>query len=370
VKILHVFSTFKAAGPQLRFLALANQWGPTYEHVVIAMDGNYEAMDRVLPSIKISQFNFVAFKGNFFKQAQSIFRTVRQIRPNLILTYNWGSIEWPMLFPIYRTPIVHIEDGFGPEEAQQLLARRSWTRRIVFKYGVEKLIVVSSLLNDIAKEHWRVPNAQLSFIQNGVDLSRFSASSLKIPTLRAAPNSSDALVITTIAGLRPEKRIDRLLDAVALLSPSEKKRVCVWIVGDGALMNKLREQAIHVLPDVAVTFFGARSDTEALLAESDIYALSSDTEQAPISILEAMACGKAVAAVDVGDIKAMVSDSNRTFIQGKDALSLARSISSLMGDLKLKDKIGLANRLKVEENFDSRASARAWLEVIEKCAVR
>ena len=66
--------------------------------------------------------------------------------------------------------------------------------------------------------------------------------------------------------------------------------------------------------DDIVTFTGAIEDPARLLGVFDVFALSSDTEQMPISVLEAMAAGLPVASVDVGDVKEMLSLENRPFV--------------------------------------------------------
>ena len=58
---------------------------------------------------------------------------------------------------------------------------------------------------------------------------------------------------------------------------------------------------------------------ESVLGTFDVFALSSDTEQMPLALLEAMAASRAIAAVDVGDVSEIVAEENRKFVVPRDA---------------------------------------------------
>ena len=63
--------------------------------------------------------------GSFLANGKAWARVLRELRPDLLLTYNWGAVDWGManaLFPVCRH--VHFEDGFGPDEFAGQLRRR------------------------------------------------------------------------------------------------------------------------------------------------------------------------------------------------------------------------------------------------------
>ena len=78
----------------------------------------------------------------------------------------------------------------------------------------------------------------------------------------------------------------------------------------------------------------------------DIFALSSDSEQYPISLVEAMASGIPAVATDVGDVRNIVASENLPFIVSRDdEAGLADAIRKLANDAELRKRIGDANRL-------------------------
>jgi glycosyltransferase involved in cell wall biosynthesis len=361
LKLLHVFSTFKAAGPQLRFIALAKQWGPQFRHVVLAMDGNFEAFSQVPAEISFERQTITPKKGRFALNIVPIQEIIRATQPDIVVTYNFGAIEWPMLYPFHRQAIIHVEDGFGPEEAIRRLPRRTWARRIIFRYGIKNLIVISNNLKTIAINDWKVPRIKLHHLSNGVDLQRFT------PLNKAVlePANSEPIIIGTICGLRAEKRLDRLIEALSLVKKcSPRLNFELWIAGSGEQHENLKRLAALHADQFTTQFLGSRLDTQDLLQKFDIFALSSDTEQAPLAILEAMATGLPIAAVDVGDVKSMVSSENAHLIEGRESESLATSIGELLNSPSSRRILGRRNREKCEAQFDFELSAQQWQEVL------
>jgi glycosyltransferase involved in cell wall biosynthesis len=80
--------------------------------------------------------------------------------------------------------------------------------------------------------------------------------------------------------------------------------------------------------------------------------MSSETEQMPISILEAMAAGLPVASVDVGDVRAMLCPANRPFVVPKTDDDLAKAIAALLGDRGLRERLGARNREYASAHYD------------------
>src|SRR6185437_14374501 len=128
-------------------------------------------------------------------------------------------------------------------------------------------------------------------------------------------------VIGTVAALRPEKNLSRLLRAFRLVR--ERMPCRLLIAGDGEERASLEKQAEFLGLREQVLFTGHVQETERIYAALDLFALSSDTEQMPTTVVEAMASGLPVAAVDVGDISQMVAAENRPFVTERNEASLA-----------------------------------------------
>ncbi len=169
---LHVFATFAIGGPQRRAIELIEMAGPGVRHTVVAMDGRSDCAALVDAGARLDLR--AAPTGGCWRRLRSMVALQREIRPDLLLTYNWGAIEWLLAARWARVcPVVHHEDGFGPEESQRFLRRRIWARRVLA--GVAQSVVVPSRrLEAIGRQLWRVDAARLRYLPNGVDVKRFA----------------------------------------------------------------------------------------------------------------------------------------------------------------------------------------------------
>src|SRR6185437_806801 len=101
---------------------------------------------------------------------------------------------------------------------------------------------------------------------------------------------------------------------------------------------------------------GFLADPSRWLGQFDIFALSSDSEQFPIALIEAMAAGLPAVATAVGDVREIVSADNRPLIvEPADEAAFAAALDSLAARSDLRKAIGQANREKAAAEFDEKA---------------
>jgi glycosyltransferase involved in cell wall biosynthesis len=357
--ILNVFPTFAIGGSEVRFATLANSLGHDFRQLVFAIDGRYDCFDRLEPNagVRRSHLNFprAGTAANVF----AAYKSLRHLKPALLVTYNWGAIEWALAATFTNIPYVHIVDGFGPKETERQLARRVWFRRLALA-RCSRIVVPSQTLHRLAKDQWRLPANRIVHIPNGVDPDRFERRpDTKLISALGIPR--DRRIVGTVATLRPEKNIARLLRAIA--QTAERIPVALVIVGDGAERRALESRAVAMGLSQTVIFTGTIEEPARLLGAFDVFAISSDTEQMPISVLEAMAAGLPIAGVDVGDIKEMVSPENRSFIVNQDSTALAGALLDLLSDVNTRSRIGTANKQRVCNDYTLDRMVRSYNEL-------
>lgn len=349
--LLHVFSTFAVGGAQMRFATLANHFGGAFRHAIVALDGNVACCSLLDPALDVRFVPVEARKGDTLGNRRRFRAVLRALRPDALVTANWGCIEWAMANTPALVRHIHMEDGFGPEERERQLPRRVWTRRLLLRGAT--VMVPSRVLWRLAAEVWRLPRRGLRYIPNAVDLARFA-----VPQRDAAA----VPVIGTVAALRPEKNIALLIRVFARMRAAMPGMACrLVIAGDGGERAALERMAAALGVAEAVTFAGHIGDTPSLYAGFDVYALTSDTEQMPLTVLEAMAAGLPVAATDVGDVRAMLAQENgRLVVPVADEAGLAGALAALVGDARLRAGLGAANRLRAEAEYGQEAMFAAW----------
>ena len=345
--LLHVFPTFATGGAQVRLASVLNHFGRRWRHAIIAMDGVLTCRERLDPGLDVT-FPAVALpKGDTLGNLRRCRAVLRELAPQTLATANWGSIEWGManLVPLVRH--VHVEDGLGPDEVAGQLPRRVWTRRFVLRRST--VVLPSRVLERIALHTWRLPARQVRYIPNGVNLARFN---------RPEPGGNGPPVIGTVAALRAEKNLGRLLHAFQIVRQAMPARLV--IVGDGAERAGLEALAASLGIAADVRFAGHMAEPAGEYAGFDVFALSSDTEQMPLSVLEAMAAGLPVAATDVGDVRLMLAPGNAPFVVERDAPALADALLHLLHAPDRGRGVGAANRARAEAEYSQTAMFAAW----------
>ena len=344
LRLTTVFPGFGVGGAQMRFVALARHFGSAIHHTIVALNGDTSCRER-LPADILAEFPDAGGRQrNLAATLATATRVLRASAPDVVMTSNWGSVEWAMAARLGGFRHVHTEDGFGPEERDKQIPRRVITRRLALRRSC--VVLPSRTLLNIATEIWKLPEKRLRYIPNGIDLSRFQPS----PAGHSGPK-----VIGTIAALRPEKNIGRLIEAFAMLQRTVPSRLI--IVGNGPERPKLEARTAELGISPHVEFAGQSDRPEDWLAKFDLFALSSDTEQMPLSVLEAMASGLPVASTDVGDVHSMLA---KPHIAEKNPLALAKAMQDALAD----NDAGSANLERAHQEYGDALMFRRYGEVL------
>ena len=349
VRILHAHSTFGHGGKEARAVQLMNAFGAAAEHEVLsASPGELGAAKALDPAVKV-EFPADAPSLTGLPGLPRLFRLSRYMRRfDLVLTYNWGAFDAVMARHLFGgPPLLHHEDGFNQDEAAELKTRRNLYRRLGLA-SAHRLVVPSKRLEAIARKAWAQPPGKVVRIANGIDVPRYSAPPAQaIPGLDTGPGE---IVIGTVAGLRPVKNLPRLVRAFAAMTSPGARLV---IVGAGPESERIAAEARSLRVAGRLIMPGFLADPALWIGRFDIFALSSDSEQFPISLVEAMAAGLPAVATAVGDVVHMVADDNRPLIvEPGDEAAFAAALDSLADRPDLRRAIGRANRERAAAEFD------------------
>ena len=368
LRLLHLHSTFSSGGKELRAAKLMNAFGPGVEHVVVSgVDGELGAASAVNPAISVNYpSDFPALAGK--PSPRRWWRIARAMRGfDLVLTYNWGSMDavgahWLFGRMLRLPPLVHHEDGFNLDEAQALKPLRNRFRRLTLPTAAA-LVVPSRVLETIAAQVWRATPRQLRRIPNGIPLGDYAATATAsappcgLPGLDKRPG---ARWLGTLAGLRAVKNLPRLVRTFAALPPPWE----LVIVGEGSERAAIMAEAERLGIAARVHLPGFAPDPAAVLRQFDLFALSSDSEQFPISVVEAMAAGLAVVSPAVGDVAEIVAADNFPLISPPgDEVALRAALVSAANDPALRAVIGAANRARALAEYGEEAMVSAYRAV-------
>lgn len=371
LRVLHLHSTFGPGGKERRSVDLINRFGPGVEHAVVSAEPHaLGAAQFVAPRIRLDILqDFPALAGRLsVRRLQAIAQAMQGY--DLLLTYNWGAMDAVMahaLFaPRYRlAPLVHHEDGFNADEAGGLKPARNWYRRIALTRATT-LIVPSQRLENIALSAWGQSRSKVRRIPNGIDTRAYG--------VRPRPDALPRVIkrkgeywVGTLAGLRPVKNLRRLVRAMVHLPPEWQ----LVILGEGPEREAILAEAMALEIGHRVHLPGHVADPAHAIGLFDLFALSSDSEQFPLSVVEAMAAGLAIASPAVGDVAEIVSADNRPFISAEgDEAALANALAALASDEALRRRVGAANQVRSRAEFDAARMVERYAAVYARALER
>ncbi|MDB5670977.1 MAG: glycosyltransferase [Alphaproteobacteria bacterium] len=354
VRILHAHSTFSLGGKEARAVVLMNALGERAEHVVItSMPGEISAREAIAAGTRVAfPADAPALAGP--PSPARLLRLARYMRGfDLVLSYNWGAFDAVMARRLFGSmlglpPLIHHEDGFNADEANGLLASRNLYRRIGLP-AAYRLVVPSRRLEAIALGEWRQKPARVARIPNGiaVELYRNEPARDAIPGLE---RRAGEIVVGTIAGLRPVKNLPRLVRAFAAMRNRQSRLV---IVGTGPESETIAAEARRCRVADRVLMPGFLPNPSEYAGLFDIFALSSDSEQFPISLIEAMAAGLPAVATAVGDVRSIVAADNQPMIvEPGDEAAFTAALDTLAERPDLRRALGRSNRERARADYD------------------
>lgn len=179
------------------------------------------------------------------------------------------------------------------------------------------------------------------------------------------PENSRRFVITTLCRLVPRKRLDLLIEAVALLKQSD---IHVVVLGDGPQREELTNLVEQHQLSTQFTFRGSVNEQQKAseLSASDLFCLPSDHEGFGLVYLEAMGLRNAVIATDVGGQRDIIREGIDGFLVPRnDAPAIARHIQSLMNDRPRLESMKQSAQARADE-FRPAATAQQFLRVYQQ----
>ena len=295
----HVLDAFSAAAqgsmPGWRLVLLASP-GPLVDRVRAAggavVDGPFGVGAGLRPSLA------------------TLRHTVSALQPAVVHSHlSWADIACAMAFPRAFSRggvrLVSTEHGIAADDL--VYHGTPWRAMLmgdVHRMRVARadaLIAVSEATREAMLRKWR-PRVPVRVIRNGIDRADAPGSTADPYAVDSpsspAPARGPGLRIASIARLAPEKRIDRLIEAFALVH-REHPEATLTIAGEGPLEGALRAQVTRLGLDAAVSFPG-HVDAGELLRHTDVVAQLSVWENCSYTLLDALVAGTGVVATAVG----------------------------------------------------------------------
>ena len=285
------------------------------------------------------------------------YRLFRRERVTAVVTHHLGQLVYAGLAArLAGARLIHVE-----HEYYTLQPPRERTLLRLASRLAQRVVVVSEEIGEFLTREARVAGSKVVVVPNGVDLARFTPKPDREGARFGLPR--DAAVIGTIGRLDPAKDHLTMLSAFEIVRESVPAAHLV-IVGEGACRTEIEAFiAAHGLGP-SVSLLGQRFDIPTLLADMDVFALSSINEGLPLALLEAMATARPVVTTDVGAAGGVVRRAGAGIVvPPKDASSLARALLSLLNNTALARRFGALGRSAVEDRYSLGTTVESYLRL-------
>ena len=348
--VVHLIYRLDFGGLETLLVDCINRMPAHYRHAVVCLSG-YTAFANKITRPGVQLFDLNKAPGLGLGAHARLFKLLRQLRPDVLHTYNLSSIEYSFTAAMAGVPVrIHAEHGRDVSDPQGLNPKHNLLRRLMVPF-VDRYIPVSLDLQAWLRDVVRIPAAKIQLINNGVDTEHFSP----------APPPAQ-FVVGTVGRVQDVKHQAGLIDAfIALRALLPEQPMKLVIVGDGPLRPRLEAQVAASGMSEHISLLGARSDIADLMRSFSVFALSSLTEGTPVTLLEAMSCQLPVVSTAVGGIPALVQDGvSGTLVPVRDAQAMAQALARYAGDPALAARHGKAGRERVESTNSIAAMLQAY----------
>jgi glycosyltransferase involved in cell wall biosynthesis len=273
----------------------------------------------------------------------------RRRRFDIVHAHKHGSNVWASLLkPVLRIPIFYAHEHSWPFEGN---LKRLLLDRLLIARRATRVIAVSDADRDAMIRVTKIDPSRIEVLPNGIPDPIVE----DVDAVRAELGLPAGAPVVTCVGARPEKRVERIIEAVGAVRPQHPD-VQLLVVGGGIADQRTLDELVERLSlKGSVHFLGFRKDIATLLKLTDVGVIASDREGSPLAVLEYMAAGCGIVASRVGGIPDMVRHGQEgLLVEPGDVKGLGDAVRTLLDDPGLRKRLGAAAVARREAEFSLR----------------
>ena len=290
---------------------------------------------------------------------RAVDRAAAGFEPDVMLSYWLYPDAYGAMLAARRANVPLVSGARGSDLRVRDQVSRRLTRPVLA--ASKRLLVVSDDLGNVAVERYDMDPERIRIIPNGCDASIFHPAP-RDGARRELGIAPEAQLLAYVGRLVPEKGLNELLDAVQSLSGSNPQ-LELAMIGEGPMHAQIVER-LKAEPRLRVHMVGAQAPAAVArwMAAANLVTLPSYSEGHPNVLVEALACGRAVVATDVGGIPEVVDDGCGILVRPRDATALAHALTRTLD--RDWDEKALSRRFSRDWNAVASDTLQACIEAI------
>jgi glycosyltransferase involved in cell wall biosynthesis len=363
IKVLHIVPMLSPGGAERVVVHIVTKLNRhRYEAVVVSLSGRLECdLDRLLEQAGVEVQYLGKPLGFDYRMYSRLHRALRDCRPDVVHTHiQVLRYALPSMLLLKQASLVHTVHNLAEREIEP---RARWIHRYAFNHGVVPVAVAQEVALSLERLYGI---NRCRVISNGIPTDSYASPQTPRSEWRARGGFRDSDVLfVCVARFSPQKNHAVLLKAFAQ-GPASDPNAHLILAGDGVLREQLQEQAKNLGLVRQIHFLGLRTDIPDVLGAMDVFALSSDWEGNPLSVMEAMASGLPIVSTAVGGVPNLLEDGKEGFIVPPgDVEGLAKSMAFLLRTPQARQSLGMAAARRARKNFDVSTMVQAYEDLYE-----
>lgn len=216
----------------------------------------------------------------------------------------------------------------------------------------DRVIACSNAVKEFALKTENLSLHKVVVIYNGINVDEFLPSPKNNQILQEFGLGKASKIVGMVANFSLEKNHRAMLEAIVKVKEKFPLIKCL-LVGDGPLKKEIEGRVGKLELKENVFFASQRDDINQILSVMDIFVLTSLCEGLPNAILEAMGCGLAVVATNVGGVPEVVEDGRSgILVEPTNHIQVAKAVIKLLENEDLRLSLGRRGREIIENRFN------------------
>jgi len=361
LKVVHLVYSFGIGGLERVIVNLINNTTALdVQHSIITLVDDHDFASHLEPDVNL--YCLDKQEGKDLMSHWRLFKLLRKIKPDVVHTYNFGTIEYQMVAWLAGASIrVHAEHGKESSYKKIETPRKYEQFRKIMAIFLNYFVVVSKDLQTWGRSRLGLSDDKLKLIFNGISLSEFSSGDRE--------KKSDSYTFVCVGRLVDVKNHTLLIEAFrsALQKEPAMAGAKLIIAGEGPNQNSLQAQVEGLGLGAHVSLVGHCADVPSVLGQSDVFVLSSKYEAMPMTALEAMACRLPVIAPKVGGVEYILENKvNGLLIEANNLSKMAEALVYAFQHQDELRSMGEQGRNLVERKFSVDAMCQRYIDLYQQ----
>jgi glycosyltransferase involved in cell wall biosynthesis len=351
IRVAYVVHVMQVAGAEVLIEEMIRRLGSAIEPTVLCLDSlgtiGQRLLDRGVPVIVLGRR-----AGRDLGVSRRIARELRDRRIEVVHAHQYTPFFYAALAKLWcRGSFRLIQTEHGRHYPDLVSPLRRAVNRLLLDKLADSINACCHFSAKALSRNDGFVGRRIEVIENGVETSRYSPDANDSERRIRLGLDPVRKYIACVARFHPVKDHAMLLRAFARVA-AQRDDTDLLFAGDGPLKEDLQRQCERDGIMHRVRFLGIRDDVPDVLRAADVFALTSASEAASLTLMEAMACARPAVVTSVGGNPEIIRDGQEGLLvrRGDDA-ACASALLRLLGDPELADRIGRAARLRAESRY-------------------